>query len=120
MPLRRHACHRENTLQVFHHSTENFVSHALALQEDLYITSSSEKILIRVCRINYRRPPGCGLIAKSPDSVLSWLPEIIGERSADCQSSKMRVYDIFNRYKRSLILFRAANAGILERRPALS
>src|ERR1700751_3634888 len=58
MLLRRHACHRA-TPQVFHHSTENFISRILALREALYIASTSERtLIIRVRMINCRQPSG--------------------------------------------------------------
>src|SRR3981081_1153236 len=47
MLLRRHACHRANTLQVVHRPIENFISPTLALRITLYIASSSEKELVR-------------------------------------------------------------------------
>jgi hypothetical protein len=59
-------------------------------------------------------PIECGTIAKSPDIVLSWLPGIIRERHADCQSLIMLVYDIFNLNTRFLLLMRAAMSGIRE------
>jgi hypothetical protein len=46
MLLRRHACQRADTLQVFHHPTDNFILGTLGLQKALYIASTSEKTLI--------------------------------------------------------------------------
>src|SRR5260370_33091110 len=45
IPLRRHACHKPNTLQVFHHSTEDFIKRTLALREALYIACPPKSLL---------------------------------------------------------------------------
>src|SRR5258708_30932161 len=42
IPLRRHACHKANPLQVFQNSTEDFIKSTLAPREALYMALSSE------------------------------------------------------------------------------
>src|SRR4029077_8216915 len=45
IPLRRHACHKPNTLQVFHRSTEDLIKRTLALREALYIACPPKSLL---------------------------------------------------------------------------